>query len=350
MLDNDIRIKESYLYESLPDNKVKCTVCNRYCILDEGEVGFCKTRKNIGGKLYTLSYADISSYNLNPIEQKPAYHYYPTTSALTLGSWGCNFHCPWCNNFDISMRGPPDDAKNASILSLSLSKMMDIINSAPEIQGVSFSNNEPTLSLEYIIDVFKGIDPSFYRHIVTNGYMTMEALELLIDAGMDGMTVSIFGPSTIIDNKLNIDSEKIWQNIIYSFKKGVHIEIVYLLIPNFNDSKEAIKTIVRKIKNNLSKETPLHFVRYYPSYLFQGEETPITLLQEAHTIAKREGLSFVYIGNANAHPLQSTYCPNCAELLIKRDNNTVTFTNLTIDNSCPNCGYKLPIYPYRTIK
>ncbi|MHA1302657.1 MAG: AmmeMemoRadiSam system radical SAM enzyme [Candidatus Heimdallarchaeaceae archaeon] len=344
----DPRIKEAYLYRALENNRVQCTTCNRFCVIDEDDFGYCKTRQNIKGKLFTFQYSDISSYSLNPIEKKPAYHYYPTTTAVTLGSWGCNFPCQWCQNYEISKRGPPANFIQSSLLPVN--KVLEVLKTNLAIQGVSFSFNEPTLFLEYIIDVFKVLDPDYYKHLVTNGYMSPSALDLVIDSGMDGMTVSFKGTAEAIDKQFEIETARIWRNIERAFTKGVHIEVVYLVIPELNDREEYFRDTARKIKDRLSEDTPLHFTKYFPHYLYQKPSTDIRTLQSAHDVAKDEGLNFVYLGNVPGHPLQNTYCPNCSELLMRRDSMAVTYTNLTHDNKCPSCDYPLPIYPYRKIR
>jgi len=106
--DTDPRIREAYLYKRLGNSSVQCNTCHKMCVLKEGEIGFCKTRKNIEGKLHTIMYGDISSYSLHHIEKLPAYHYFPSSIALTFGSWGCNIACDWCNNWDITMNKPPE--------------------------------------------------------------------------------------------------------------------------------------------------------------------------------------------------------------------------------------------------
>lgn len=179
--------------------------------------------------------------------------------------------------------------------------------------------------------------------------MSPYALDLLIDAGMNGMTVSFKGISEKIEHNLDVKFEKIWKNVKSAYQSGVHIEIVYLVIPEFNDEEEQIIEFVEKIKQNLSIYTPVHFIRYFPHYLFEIPATPIDTLQKVHSIAKNEGLKYVYLGNVPGHPLQNTFCPICSELLVKRDLMSVTYTNMTVDLKCPNCLEEIPIYPYRRV-
>ncbi len=344
MNSDDPRIREAYLYKKLRENSVQCNTCNRRCVIKEGEVGFCKTKKNIEGKLYTLQYGDVSSYSLNPIEKKPAYHFYPGSTALTLGSWSCNFICNWCQNWEISKTPPPPNYSDASLLTPE--KVVENATFNPSINGTCFSFNEPTLSLEFAYDVFHLLSEDYYKHFVTNGYMTPEALGLLIDVGLNGMTVSFKGTKNIVDCLLDMKVDHVWDNLQIAFQRGVHIELVYLLIPTLNDDEEFIIDFSQKVISKLSDRIPVHFSRYFPSYLAKQPKTSISILQKAHTIAKNEGLKYVYLGNIPGHPFQSTYCPNCSELLIKRDVFSVTFSKLNPNNRCPSCNEQIPIFPH----
>ncbi|MHA1687297.1 MAG: AmmeMemoRadiSam system radical SAM enzyme [Candidatus Heimdallarchaeaceae archaeon] len=345
MTEIDPRIKEAYLYKQLKDNKVQCLTCSRYCILEEGECGYCKARKNISGKLFTLEYGDVSSYNLNPIEKKPAYHFYPGSIALTLGSWGCNFPCAWCQNFEISHRSPPVE----SYTYLSPADVINQFSWNKQIKGISLSFNEPTLSLEYALDIFKDMPEGYYKQFVTNAYMSHQALEELIDAGLDCMTVSIKGPPELIDPLFNIKTEIIFENLKKALHKGVHIELVYLLVTNFNDQDEHILSFLDLVESELSMHVPLHFTRYFPAHLYDQPPTSIKTLQHAYTLADLRGFHYVYLGNVAGHPLENTYCPQCSEILIKRDGFSLVFTRLTEDYKCPNCGTPIVMHPIRKI-
>ena len=345
MNSKDPRIRESYLYKKLKSNTVQCNTCNRRCTIQENELGYCKTRKNIEGKLFTLQYGDISSYSLNPIEKKPAYHYFPGSTALTLGSWSCNSPCDWCLNWEISKQPPPENYSDASLMTPE--KVVENATFNPSINGVCFSFNEPTLSLEFAIDVYHLLPDDYYKNFVTNGYMTAEALGLLIDSGLSGLTVSFKGTKEVVDNLLDIKLDLVWENLQIANQRGIHIELVYLVIPTLNDDEDFMREFSIDVIKNLSNNIPVHFTRYFPSHLSRKPKTAISTIQKAHDIAKKEGLKYVYVGNIPAHPFQSTYCPDCSELLIKRDTFSVTFTNLTEDNRCPSCNYALHIYPYR---
>ena len=187
----NIFFRESLLYERA-DTKIRCNVCECRCLLTPGGFGWCRTRQHRGGKLLTLIYGAVSSLAANPIEKKPFYHFHPGTFVLTAGSWSCNFGCPWCQNWDISKVRPPARGRFVS--------PEDFVQSTTEAscQGTSISFNEPTLSLEWSLDVFRlAMSRGLYNTFVTNGYMTPESLSLLIDAGLDAMNVDIKGDAEV---------------------------------------------------------------------------------------------------------------------------------------------------------
>ncbi len=335
-------IKEAILQENL-GKEVRCLVCERKCVIPEDKTGFCKTRKNIKGKIYTLVYGEISSLNANPIEKKPLYHFFPGSKALTVGTWGCNFTCPWCQNYEISKF--PE--KIGQGIYLSPEKFIELVK-IYNCQGTSISFNEPTLLLEYSIDVFKLAKfYGYYNTYVTNGYMTEQALNLLIEAGLDGMNIDIKGNKEVVAHYCGVDVEKIWRNAKIAKKKGVWVEITTLVIPGINDSEDILRGIAKRIKNELGKDTPWHINRYFPAYKFEWEvyipPTPIKTLEKARNLGKEEGLEYVYCGNVPGHPFENTYCPECNFLLIRRYALKLIEYNLSFNKECPNCKRKIPI-------
>jgi len=183
----DLFLRGTLLQEAT-DGKVRCHVCERRCALIPGGLGWCRTRENRGGRLVTLTYGAVSSLSANPMEKKPFYHFHPGTFALTAGSWSCNFGCPWCQNWEIS-KVPPSGRGEY----LSPERFVEL-TMRHGCQGTSISFNEPTLSLEWSLDVFRlARGRGLYNTYVTNGYMTPEALSLLIDAGLDAMNVDVKG-------------------------------------------------------------------------------------------------------------------------------------------------------------
>ncbi len=315
--------------------QVRCLTCERRCVLADGQAGWCGTRENHAGTLYTVTYGAVSSLSYNPIEKKPLYHFYPGSVALTVGSWSCNLACPWCQNWDISKQMPTDG---------NFMTPEDFVTRAREFgcQGTSISFNEPTLSLEWSLEVFPlARQAGLYNTFVTNGYMTQTALELLAEAGLDGMNVDVKGDTKVIQQYCQADVEVVWRNCHRARELGVWIEVTTLVIPGVNDDAECLEGIAQRIADELGPETPWHLNRYYPAYRFTAPPTPAATLEQARKMGLRAGLRYVYIGNVPGHPDENTCCPQCGALLLKRALLQLLHCAVTPDGRCAQCGYQI---------
>lgn len=312
---------------------VVCLTCERRCRLVEGGTGWCRTRRNMDGVLCTLTYGAVSSVSANPIEKKPLYHFYPGTDALTAGSWGCNFGCAWCQNWEISKSPIPAWGPFTSPAAF--------VDEALRLgcQGTSISFNEPTLSLEWSLEVFRlAHTAGLYNTFVTNGYMTPEAFGLLVRAGLDGMNVDVKGDAEAVRRHCRgIDVEKVWRVCRLARECGVHVEITTLVIPGVNDDSLCLQSIASRVVGELGADVPWHVSAYYPAYRFRASPTPLATLERAWAMGRKAGLRFVYLGNVPGHPFDNTRCPECGALLIERYGLVLRRYRLR-NGYCPECG------------
>lgn len=315
--------------------RVRCLTCERRCVISPGEVGWCRTRQNRNGSLVTLTYGAVSSLSANPIEKKPLYHFYPGSLALTAGSWSCNFACPWCQNWEIS-KHPPDGGKFYSPAHF----VAEAINQ--RCQGTSISFNEPTLSLEWSLEVFRlARQADLYNTFVTNGYMTETALQRLAQAGLDGMNVDVKGDAETVQTYCKADAEVVWRNLRQAQEMGIWVEITTLVVPGVNDDAAMLATIAARILEVLGPYTPWHLTRYHPAYRFTAPPTPVAILEQARAAARELGLQYVYIGNVPGHFAENTYCPSCGRMLVQRW--AIWTVECSIrDGRCPACGERIP--------
>jgi pyruvate formate lyase activating enzyme len=314
-------------------HSIRCLTCERRCEIGTDGQGWCRTRCQHDGHLVTLTYGAIASLSANPIEKKPLYHFYPGTVALTSGSLSCNFACSWCQNASLSKRTPG----SGPIRFLSPA---DFVQRAVDLgcQGTSISLNEPTLSLEWSLDVFRlARERGLYNTFVTNGYMTPEALDLLIHAGLDAMNVDIKGDGPAVRGYCGADVEKVWRNCRLAREAGVWLEITTMVIPGVNDEGDTLCGIPGRIVGELGAEVPWHVNAYYPAHHFTAPPTPLATLERAWQIGRTTGLDYVYIGNTPGHRLQNTYCPACGDLLVARRGLRLTDCRLTRGH-CPGCA------------
>lgn len=284
----------SKYFKSLDDNKVLCNLCCRFCVIRENETGFCKVRKNIDGKLFSLVYNKPISINIDPIEKKPLYHFLPKTRTLSFGTPGCNFDCAFCQNHTIS------NSKNIDLSKLKEFTSDDIINMALEnnCPSISYTYTEPTVFGEYALDIMKKAKKLGIKNIfVSNAYFSKEYLKDILPY-LDAINVDLKGAQKFYDTLIpGIQTKHIKENIKELHNHNIHIEITNLLIENYNTSKEEIEEVVDFIVS-VSPKIPLHFSRSFPHYRLKHiTPTKIETLKLAEKIAKDKGLENVYLGN-----------------------------------------------------
>ncbi len=328
------------LYTRLENKKVKCDLCARRCLINDGGTGFCLVRKNNGGTLHSLVYAKAISACVDPITKKPLSHFNPGALVMSIATIGCNFRCQFCDNWMISQEKaitghhfPPED----------------VVKSARDngCLGISYTYTEPTIFMEYAYDTAKlARQVGFFNTFVTNGYMTPEAVKTIAPY-LDAATVDFKGgadPDFYKSCSAVPSVQPIFEALIEMKRQGIHIELTNLIVPKTGDSIEKIAQLSTWIKDALGKDTPLHLLRFHPDFqMTTTSATPMETLEKAYVAAKNAGLNYVYLGNAPGHPAENTYCPNCNELVIKRYSFEITKWNLTKDMRCPVCGHEIPI-------
>jgi pyruvate formate lyase activating enzyme len=328
------------LYEPLPDGKVRCTACARYCTIPEGSHGFCFVRKNEGGRLVLLTYGLASAVQVDPVEKKPLSHYRPGTRVLSIGTVGCNWRCKYCQNAEIS--------QEREIVGQPLSPTRAVAWARRYgCAGITFTYNEPTIFAEYALDVIREARAAgLFANFVTNGYMTPEAVERL-GPHLDAVSVDFKGsgePGFLRKYVSAKGPEPILESAVALQRHGTHVEITDLIVPTVGDSEEAIRSLARFVVDRLGPATPFHLLRFHPDYqMMEFPETPVSTLERLHGIVRKEGLEYVYLGNVWGHPLEHTYCPECRAIAVRRYGFTIREWNLDDQNRCRACGHPIPI-------
>jgi len=343
-------VKEAILYQKLPGGKVRCNVCQRKCLIPEGNVGYCKTRTNHKGKLYTTIYGIASSLNNDPIEKKPVFHFAPNSLCLSTGTFGCNFRCLFCQNWEISWADGVAEVQYGQ--KISPQNLVDLAYKYRSA-GIAITYNEPAIWLEYSLDVFKKVKSSklkvqnLYTVWVTNGYATPQAIDLIAPY-LDVYRVDLKSFDDKFYQKLiNVPkAAPIFDTTKYLHDKypNIHIECVTNIIPSWNDSPEILTKIARWIAKNLGEKTPWHITRFFPyAKLTNVPPTPPETLYKARELGLKEGLKFVYIGNLPVENEDDTFCPKCGNLAIRRDGYNTKVLAVTTEGKCPKCGEDLNI-------
>lgn len=324
-------------WTKLEDNKVRCELCPHRCVLKEGQVGVCRVRKNIGGKLYALNYGSVSSIAVDPIEKKPLFHFKPKSEVLSLSTVGCNMRCKHCQNWEISQVG-------MEFPYLKEMSPEDVMKIARNYEGIAWTYNEPTIWHEFTLDVSKmAKKEGLYNVYVTNGYINEEPLKE-IGQYLDAMNIDVKAFSDEFYRKITgARLQPVLDTVEKAYKMGIHIELTYLIIPTLNDGEKEIRKFVEWVYD-LSPEIPVHFSRFFPMYkLTDKPPTPLKTMHQAYRIAKDVGLEYVYLGNTWEPEYESTYCPNCGNLLIERVYYNTKIKGLTEDGRCNKCGKKINV-------
>lgn len=317
-------MKEALFYKKLK-NKVQCHTCPRNCIILEGHRGFCRVRENRENRLYSLVYAKPCSVNIDPIEKKPLYHFFPSHKSLSVATIGCNLACKHCQNWEISQASPEsfptEEITPEQLVNMALKE---------RYKSISYTYTEPSVFYEYVLDTARLAKKNGIKNvIVSNGFINQEPLDKwcrYIDAA--NIDLKFF------DDKLYREITTAWLDPILEtiktlHKKKVWLEITNLIIPTLNDKPKMIENMCRWIVENIGTSYPLHFTAFYPHYkLANLPPTPEEILIKARDIAKKNGLKYVYIGNLPSCEANNTYCPKCNRLLIERSGFSVIQDNI----------------------
>jgi pyruvate formate lyase activating enzyme len=329
----DPHIKEAYFYSKLADGAVQCGTCPHECVVLPDNRGRCRTKVNIQGKLFSISYGNPCVVQVDPVEKKPLQHFYPGTKAFSLAVAGCNFHCLNCQNWEISQT-TPDKTRNYDLAP------EDVVSTAARYgcRSVAYTYSEATTFYEYMVDISALARQGGIKNIwVSNAYISQAALNRLCDV-IDAASVNLKSFSDKIYWDLNGGHlEPVLETFKTLHRRGIWMEIINLVIPTYTDDMEMIKRMCGWILGNLGPEDPLHFSRFSPLYkLVHLPPTPIEVLQEAEALALKEGLHYVYIGNVPGLG-EKTLCPNCKETVVQRRGYTV-LANHVKDGKCEFCG------------
>lgn len=274
-------------------SKLKCNVCHHHCKLSENQIGLCKARSNVGEKIGPVNYAKITSIALDPIEKKPLRRFYPGSKILSVGSFGCNLKCSFCQNHEISMAGNEEIITQYATSEDLIQIALDLI---PEGNiGIAYTYNEPLICYEFVRDCAMLAKKNKLKNVVvTNGCFSEEILEEILPF-IDAFNIDLKGFSDKFYKGISGDFELV-KNFIKLAYKHAHIEITTLIIPDENDSEEEIINLSNFIAS-MDKEIPLHISRFFPCYeMKEKRPTDIKKVYDLAKIARRK-LKYVYEGN-----------------------------------------------------
>jgi pyruvate formate lyase activating enzyme len=320
----------------IEDGRIQCDLCPRDCKLHEGQRGACFVRMREGDRMVLTTYGRSSGFCVDPMEKKPLNQFYPGTSILSFGTAGCNLHCRFCQNWDISKSRDMDKLADAA-------SPEQIARAAERLgcKGVAFTYNDPVIFAEYAMDIADACRAQGIKAVaVTAGYIH-DAPRREFYAHMDAANVDLKGFTERFYEKLcSGQLQPVLDTLVYlKHETEVWFEITTLLIPGWNDSEEEIRAESKWIMKELGPDVPLHFTAFHPDFkMMDTPPTPPATLTRARRIALEEGLHYVYTGNVYDTEGGTTYCPGCRKPLIVRDWYAILDYRVTPEGKCPDCG------------
>lgn len=319
---------EASFWHAVSEGRAKCDLCPQRCVIRDGERGECDLRENRGGSLYASAYGELASTAIDPIEKKPLYHFHPGDYVLSTGPNGCNLRCRGCQNYQISQ-----DKAATHYLSAEALAQLAVAHESP---GIAYTYTEPLVWWEYVRDSCRAArDRGLYNVAVTNGFLeeepAREIAEHLDAANVDIKSLSDEFYRDYCGGKL----EPVLRTAVI-FKEKLHLEITHLLVTGLNDGEDDVAFFVKWVLDNLGRDTPVHFSRYFPHYEMDAPPTPTHHLLRAKEIAERD-LYYVYLGNVAGIGGTDTNCPQCGNLLVDRKGYRAVVVGLE-DGKCNNCG------------
>lgn len=330
-------MQEALFYKGVENQGTQCLLCPHQCTIEPGHYGTCHTRKNNGGRLYTESYGILSAISTDPIEKKPLYHFYPGRSILSIGGFGCNLSCDFCQNCDISQihenilsRHPYRDPE-------------DIVNKAflhRNNIGLAYTYNEPTVYYEYMLRCARLIKERNLKNVmVTNGYINPLPLDELLPY-MDAFNVDLKSFRDLFyRNRSGGRLKPVLRTIERIARSESHLELTFLIIPDHNDDEKEWEEMLSWIRDYCGRQSILHVSRYYPHYKMQKPPTPLSTISSFLEMA-REQLDHVYPGNTPQLE-NNTYCPSCGKLLIERHLYKASIKGIGSDERCSRCNERI---------
>ena len=342
-MENNLR--KISLFKSEPDYLV-CLICAHRCKIKENKLGVCKTITNKEGSLYSINYGIIVAESVDPIEKKPLFHFLPGSFSYSIASPGCNFRCLGCQNADISQTYRDENYEEFLNYFNNIKRTLpeEIIKKAlaSGASSISYTYTDPAVFFDYSLDTMRLAHKAGLKNIfVTNGYYTHESAEAtkgLLDAA--NVDIKFFKDENyrrVCGGTL----KPVLESIKEFYSMGVHLELTTLLIDDYNNNDEEIKSIADFI-NSVNKDIPWHISRFFPLYKMKdGHITNEKSLANAYNIGKNAGLNYIYIGNVISEKFENTYCPSCKKLLIERSGYNIIANNITSEGNCKFCGYKI---------
>ncbi len=330
-------MKEALFYKKLDKGAVQCQLCPHFCFIEKGKRGKCGVRENVSGKLVSLVYEKLCSIAVDPIEKKPLFHFKPGTECLSIATVGCNLSCSFCQNWKISQL----QNKEISGEKITAEKVVQLALEK-NLPGIAYTYTEPLIAIEFYLEIMElAKSKGLYNVWVSNGFSNPNPVKR-VSSYLDAVNIDLKGDTQFYSKLCGVPNNKPIKEALKIYKsQGVWVEATNLIVPGYNDSEKDFKEVSEFVAS-LGQLVPLHFTRFWPMHKMQHlPPTDLSRLQKAKEIALEAGLKYVYLGNVREE--ESTKCPECGAVLIKRSGFSAKPSGLSKAGNCKKCGFKTGI-------
>jgi pyruvate formate lyase activating enzyme len=316
---------------------VTCELCFRGCMIEPGSRGNCRARYNLDGQLVSLVYGKPCAVHIDPIEKKPMFHFLPGTRSFSIATAGCNGHCLFCQNWEISQRNP-EETDNVDLPPRAVVAQA----AAAGCPSISYTYSDPSIFYEYAYDAAALARKRGIRNVlVTAGFLNEKPLRALAKV-VDAANLDVKGNAAYYKKIVQAELAPVQDYARIAHEEGIFLELTNLIVPTLNDAKADIEWLVKWILDTLGPDTPLHFSRFFPMYkLTNLYPTPAETLFDAAHLATDLGMHYVYVGNLPSGDWESTKCPKCKDVVIERHGYLQPVVKL-VNGKCPTCGERIP--------
>lgn len=317
---------------------MECLLCPHQCLVAPNRAGICRVRRNEGGRLVSSVYGKTCALRFDPIEKKPLYHYYPGSLILSIGTVGCNLHCKFCQNWEISQSCAEDYPYQKAVRP---DEVVAMASERTDNIGIAYTYNEPTVFFEYMLDMARPAKEMGLKNVaITNGFINSEPLAEMLEL-IDAFNVDLKAFDDDFYRKMaSARLEPVKETIRAIRRRNRHLEITNLVIAGVNDREDSFTEMVRWIAGEVGEDTPLHLSRYFPNYKLDIPATPEHVLLKLFGIAQKH-LTHVYLGNLYSSQGAQTYCPGCHSKVIDRSGYNTYKTGLDAQGKCRHCGLQV---------
>jgi pyruvate formate lyase activating enzyme len=324
---------EASYYEKRDGGNVQCFLCPHHCLIQPGARGRCQARENQNGTLVSLNYGRVTSMAMDPIEKKPLYHFHPGREILSLGTFGCNFKCPFCQNWQISQDLPATQR-------LTSDEAVAAAQEAGSV-GLAYTYNEPSIWFEFVLETArKAAEAGLKNVLVTNGFIEQAPLKELLPV-VHALNIDVKSGNPAFYRDLCGGRLEPVLATVETAARAAHVETTTLVIPGQNDSDADLEAVAVWLEQHVGRHVPAHLSAYFPRFRFAAPPTPLTTLQRAYGLFARH-LDHVYVGNVAASWGSDTLCMGCRSVLVRRSGYHVELVGLD-GGRCRTCGRAAPL-------